>query len=168
MKRGLVWLWDPRITWDICRVGQDFNKVRCASCGHVFGDDGRAGTSPLLPCPGCGGTPRRIAIEVSDVISGRDSLEVKGGRRPGLRRPDKKRPYVEATFGRLELHRDEARWVVRDKVVNRADDQYHEVVKDVETGTIVHECHEPLSRHTEHGDARKSSSEGQGKKPGAP
>lgn len=147
-------------------MGQNSIQVRCVSCGHVFGEDSRAVADTLLPCPECGGTVHRIDVQVSDVISGRDSLEIKGSRRPGQKRPDKKRPYVEATFGRMDLHRDEARWVVRDKVVNRADDQYHEVVKDVETGTIVHECHEPLSRHTEHGDARKPSSGGQGREPG--
>jgi hypothetical protein len=142
-------------------MGQDSSQVRCAHCGHAS-DHHRAVSENRSRCPECGGTAREINVRVSDAISVRDPLEVKGGRRPG-----KKKPYVEASFGELDWHRDEARWSVRNKVVNRADDEYHEVITDLESGNVVHECHEPLSRHTGHGDARKPSPS-QRKKPRTP
>lgn len=135
-------------------MGQDPNNVRCASCGNLDDYDvGADDTRP--PCPKCGSTAREIAVEISDEISGWDTVRVRGGRQrnePGGR----KRPYVEAVFGKRELTVSTGHVAARTKVENRRDDLYSEVVTDVETGEILHECHEPLSKHKGHGDARKS------------
>lgn len=37
--------------------------------------------------------------------------------------------------------------VHRSRIVNREKDEYHEVVKKYGSEEIIHECHEPLSRH---------------------
>jgi hypothetical protein len=43
----------------------------------------------------------------------------------------------------------------REKTENRRDDRYTEVVKDPDTGEIIHECDEPLRAHRGHGSAKK-------------
>ena len=37
--------------------------------------------------------------------------------------------------------------VYEDRIIDRRKDEYHQIVKDVETGKILHEEHEPLSQH---------------------
>jgi predicted nucleic acid-binding Zn-ribbon protein len=147
-----------RIDCEICALretfvfmGQESSQARCIQCGHTFDDNGTVSEN-RSPCPDCGVVARETSVQVSDTIEIWDSLKVKGSRRPG-----KKKRYVEASFQERDWHRDEARWTLRTKVVNRADDEYHEVITDLESGNVVHECHEPLSRHTGHGSARQPS-----------
>lgn len=140
-------------SWEHFSVGQESNKVRCATCGqdldgHVFG---AAEVRP--PCSKCDSVARELAVKISEEISGWDTVGVRGGRRryePGGR----KRPYVEAVFGKRQLTVSTGHVAARTKVENRRDDLYSEVVKNVETGEILHECHEPLSEHKGHGTAR--------------
>jgi hypothetical protein len=40
------------------------------------------------------------------------------------------------------------------RIIDREKDLYKEVVKDPDTGEIVHECEEPLSQHIGHGTAK--------------
>lgn len=37
--------------------------------------------------------------------------------------------------------------VDKHRIIDRARNEYHEVVKDAKTGRIIHETHEPLSQH---------------------
>lgn len=46
------------------------------------------------------------------------------------------------------------KYMHREKTENRRDDRYTEVVKDPDTGEIIHEVDEPLSEHRGHGSAR--------------
>jgi predicted RNA-binding Zn-ribbon protein involved in translation (DUF1610 family) len=135
-------------------MGEDPKYVRCASCGHVLEDQDADAAEIRHPCPQCGSTARQIDVRISDEISGSDPVNARGGRQrnePGGR----KRPYVEAVFGKRELTFSTGRVSTRTKVENRRDDLYSEVVADAETGEIIHECREPLSQHRGHGDARK-------------
>lgn len=45
-------------------------------------------------------------------------------------------------------------WGTLERTVDRVRDTYDEVVRDSD-GNIIHECHEPLSKHLGHGDDRK-------------
>lgn len=63
------------------------------------------------------------------------------------------KPYEEILDGD-SLHRDSQSWRNRRRIIDRANDAYHEVITD-QDGTAVHECHEPLSEHQGHGSARK-------------
>jgi hypothetical protein len=47
------------------------------------------------------------------------------------------------------------KWMHREKSENRRDDRYTEVVKDPETGKIVHKADEPLTKHRGHGSAKQ-------------
>jgi hypothetical protein len=74
-------------------------------------------------------------------------MGLKGRRREGGR------PYFEAVSG-ADLQRKSGKWMHLERVVDRENDNYREVVKDPETGAIIHECEEPLSKHQGHGAAK--------------
>jgi hypothetical protein len=50
---------------------------------------------------------------------------------------------------------DRQKWLHREKTENRRDNRYTEVVKDPDTGEIVHEVDGPLTDHRGHGSARR-------------
>jgi len=58
--------------------------------------------------------------------------------------------FVGADWGRALK-----RWMHKVRVFNRRDGEYHEVVTDPETGTIIREKHEPLPDHWGHGSAKR-------------
>ena len=64
------------------------------------------------------------------------------------------RPFLEAVHDKLEWFRKLGRWHQVTRIVNRRDDEYHEVIVDGQTGEVVREVHEPLSQHRGHGSAR--------------
>jgi len=39
--------------------------------------------------------------------------------------------------------------------VDHKSGQYQEIVIDTKTGEVIHQCAEPLPKHTEHGSAKK-------------
>ena len=43
----------------------------------------------------------------------------------------------------------------KERLIDRAKDHYKEVVTDPDTGSVVHQCDEPLSQHRGHGSAKK-------------
>jgi hypothetical protein len=65
---------------------------------------------------------------------------------------------------RLKFHsgdsywHDGQRWVQREMLADRNNDQYREIIVDPLTGEVIHFCEEPLSAHQGHGDARKKPS----------
>ena len=44
--------------------------------------------------------------------------------------------------------------VHKERLIDRKGDKYKELVKDLETGEVIYETDEPLSKHTGHGSAR--------------
>jgi hypothetical protein len=54
-----------------------------------------------------------------------------------------------------DLHRKSGKWMKKERLINRAEDRYKEVITDPETGGVVHHCDEPLSQHRGHGSAKK-------------
>ena len=43
----------------------------------------------------------------------------------------------------------------KDRVIDRVNDRYFESVIDSDTGKVIHECEEALSKHFAHGSAKK-------------
>lgn len=86
-----------------------------------------------------------IRIFISETIRVRDSLRLRK-RRPGIGGF-----LVEIISGwfptRGELAKKLPEGVDKSRVVDREKDEYHEVVKKYGTNKIIHECHEPLSKH---------------------
>ena len=66
----------------------------------------------------------------------------------------KKNPRVEFKVG-ASYSRAKNKWMHREMYVDKRQDQYREVVSDPDTGEVIHQCDEPLSKHRGHGDAKR-------------
>jgi hypothetical protein len=53
-----------------------------------------------------------------------------------------------------DLHHDSGKWMYMEQVVDREKNSYKKIFKDPETGTVIHECEEPLDKHKGNGPAR--------------
>ena len=69
----------------------------------------------------------------------------------------KKNPRVECKVGASYSH-DKKKCMHREMYVDKRQDQYREVVSDPDTGEVIHQCEEPLSKHRGHGDAKPGRS----------
>jgi predicted nucleic acid-binding Zn-ribbon protein len=120
-------------------------KVTCAGCGATATDTLDSKSFP--PCPKCGSTSRHAAIELEDKVEVHDRLDGKS------KRPTAKDPDVEVRTGD-DPYVAKGTWAEKERRVDRPGDWYDEVVKDKETGEVLHECHEPLSKHVGRGSAK--------------
>lgn len=69
------------------------------------------------------------------------------------KRKDKGKPFVEQVSGD-DFQRKSEKWVHIDRIIDREQDIYKELVTDPKTGEIIHKCEEPLSKHQGHGSAK--------------
>src|SRR6266851_954614 len=123
--------------------------VRCSVCGYSFEDFAAAlREAGRSPCPICGNSNRTAFLELHDTASAHESMGLKARDVAGGR------PFLEAVHDKLEWFRKLGRWHQVTRIVNRRDDEYHEVSVDGLTGEVVREVHEPLSQHRGHGSAR--------------
>ena len=70
------------------------------------------------------------------------------------KRPGKKKPYVES-ISSPSMSSKLGKPVHHERLIDRDADYYHEKVTDYETGEIIHEQSEPLSKHVGHGSDKK-------------
>jgi hypothetical protein len=70
------------------------------------------------------------------------------------KRPGEKKPFVEAKNGPNHSHRL-GKAVEHERLIDRDNDRYSERVTDYESGEIIHQADEPLSKHQGHGSAKK-------------
>ena len=125
----------------------DTNSVRCGNCGLQLDEDASTSTENRLPCPACNSLTRAIDVSVYDEVTTKERLGMKGRHRDGGK------PFIEQVHG-ADWHRDTRTWRHIDRIIDRENDKYYEVVKDPKTGEILHECQEPLSKHRDHGAAK--------------
>lgn len=119
--------------------------VQCKDCGYTGGDDFKR-PDGILQCPNCRSS--NLQIHVMDTVQGHEKIGLKAYR------DGQTRAYRELIQGE-ELYRREGKWVRKYRLIDREADEYHECVTDPETGQIIHECKEPLSRHRGHGSAKR-------------
>ncbi len=86
-----------------------------------------------------------IHISFSDTINIRDSLQLKV-KQQGIR------GFVSKIWSgwfptKGALAKELPHGVELSRVVDKGKNEYHEIVKDYKTKKVVHECHEPLSKH---------------------
>lgn len=130
----------------------DLGAVKCLACHADLPSDW--GRSARQPCPKCGSGRLAITIENVERISLHECLE---GRFKDSNLSSRKNPRVTFQVGD-SYWRDGEKWVKKNRLVDRDRDLYQEVVTDPETGTVIHQCEEPLSEHRGHGSAKRSPS----------
>ena len=101
----------------------------------------------------CGSTTSHIEITIEDTIKLYDSMEWEANDANLSSRNKQKKTRVEGKSGHEWSHRLQ-KMVYKERLIDRKDNRYKELVKDLETGEVIHEADEPLSKHTGHGSAK--------------
>jgi hypothetical protein len=86
--------------------------------------------------------PSRVGLDQ------RPRLSLKARRKPG----DK--PFREGKYGD-DLYRKTGKWNELERTIDRANDRYREKITDPETGDVIRDLDEPLSKHRGRGDAKR-------------
>lgn len=122
------------------------SRIRCGECGKLLVERSDLQPEERPPCPLCGSRARRFEIELCSRLHIRSGLRTRARHETG-------RWFVDQ-FAGSEYSVGRGRWMDKLRRIDREADWYEEVVTDPETGKILHETHEPLSRHRGHGSAR--------------
>lgn len=116
----------------------------CPKCGFEYDNLNKP------DCPQCG--QKNISLNLSSSINLQVDLCYKGKSNEKIN----KRPSFEFKGGNEVNHRLKVK-VDRNYHIDRANDRYHEIVKDKKTGEIIYRVDEKLSDHMNHGDAKKAN-----------
>jgi len=120
----------------------------CANCKKPLPDD--LPDQPRAPCPHCGSTSRSYTESLVDGIVAHDGHRAKV-KRPSL--PSAKKLRAD-TYSGVEHSHKHGKLVRVHRTIDKDNDRYTERVIDIQTGEILHECDEPLSKHINHGTAK--------------
>ena len=135
-------------------------RVNCSDCGEPLPLE-LASSREKPPCASCGSTARTIMVTVEDTITLHEKIgwETNDPNLPSRKKQKKTR--VEGIAG-SEWSDSLQKMVHKERLIDRKNDRYREVVKDTKTGDVIHEVDEPLSQHTGHGSAKsqKASTSG--------
>jgi len=129
----------------------DKKVVKCEDCDLMIEEDSDTAVDNRLPCPACGSLKRSFHVTIHDSFTAHEKIGMKGchaGRR---------KPFIEQIQG-SDLHRKSGKWMNLERIIDRENNTYHEVVTNPETGEVLHECKESLSQHVGHGTARNKDS----------
>lgn len=88
-----------------------------------------------------------MTLEINDAVSVDDLLK---GKIIDPSLPSKKKKRVEFIQGN-EIRKKDGEMINKERLIDKRNDKYKEVVTDPETGEILHYCEEPLSVHQGHG-----------------
>ncbi len=122
----------------------------CGSCGAPIDEPSNTAPEERKPCPSCGSTSRQIRVELAEALEFHASLGYKA------KSQGKGKPYLEGRTGD-DLYRKTGKWMLLERVIDRAKNWYKKLITDPETGKVVHRCEEPLTDHRGHGSAKKKS-----------
>jgi phage FluMu protein Com len=125
----------------------DQKVVRCGDCNIILEEDSGITVEDRQPCPACGSLKRLCHLTIHDSCTFHEKIGMKGRHKEG------RKPYIEQVHG-ADLHRKSEKWMNLERIIDRDNDIYHEVVTNPETGEVIHECKESLSKHVGHGSAR--------------
>ena len=138
--------------------------LNCSNCGEPLPLE-IASSQDKPPCAKCGSTARHVTVTVEDSIT----LDERVGwetNDPNLgSRKKQKKTRVEGSTG-SEWSARFQKMVHKERLIDRKNNTYEELVTDRDTGEVIHKVNEPLSQHTGHGSAKtpnasdKEASEG--------
>lgn len=132
----------------MCFGRKKMETVLCGVCKTEFQDRANVQADARASCPSCGSTARSflhtVAVDVTSLVT----LNYEG------RRGGKGKPFVIGKLG-VDLFVKLEKWVHLERVIDRANDRYKEVVTDPTSKEVIHRCEEPLSQHQNHGSAKK-------------
>lgn len=124
-------------------------KVTCGNCRATLDEPSNLVPSLREPCPECGSRSRCFEVLLESELLVRGKLGAKA-----WRGGERRKPFLETIKGN-DLFIKLGKWVKLERIIDRENDRYKEIVTDPETGKIIHQCEEPLSQHEGHGSAKE-------------
>ncbi len=121
--------------------------VLCGKCKLALKEDPHIQPDQRIPCPSCGSTARIFQVTIHDSLMMKAKLGMKA------KHSSRGKPFIEEVTGD-DLYRKTNKWMNLSRVYDHEKDLYKEIITDPITGEVVHECIEPLSKHTGHGTAK--------------
>jgi len=136
----------------------DADAVRCAKCGEAIPEEPGLPLEDRMPCPACGSTARAFAKVFHEVVEVHAFVDGKK-RAAGLASKKKVRVHLQQGD---QLNHETGLWVLKERRIDKdaSPAWYFERITDPETGEVIHECSEPLDKHTGHGGAEPSERRG--------
>ena len=116
------------------------NGYFCKECGHRKWLYQWFKTKYCLYCKRI--TLNNVFISVSDSIKIRDSIRLKKNKKTSKRFLD----FISG-WSNNTTTKDSKYGVDKKRIIDKEKNEYHEVVKDLRTGKIIRDCHEPLTKH---------------------
>lgn len=92
-----------------------------------------------------------INIRVGDTMTIHNGIKVRF-------KEQRVQGYISKIISGDALRGSTGTWTHKGRVIDRKNDWYEEVVTDLETGAIIHQCAERLSEHQGHGSAEAHTS----------
>lgn len=124
--------------------------IFCGVCKAEFQDEANVAVERRRACPSCGSTARLFLSTVAVEVTPQVTFNYRG------RRGGKGNPFVIGKVG-ADLFVKLQKWVHLERVIDRANERYKEVVTDPTDNEVIHRCEEPLSKHQNHGSAKQRS-----------
>ena len=129
-------------------------NVVCSDCGEIH-SPGITSSAEIKSCPVCESSNQSVSLSLSDRIEVTDQLKVTAQDPTLPSNTQKKRHQTEIIQG-SEWSVSHQKMVHKERLIDKPNNKYTELVVDPDTGEIIHWCEEPLSHHTGHGDAKAS------------
>lgn len=123
------------------------NIARCGKCGMELNKANEIQPDQTTPCPSCGSTSKQFDIPHQEGIIAGDENGIKAKHNKG------EKPFIEQISG-SELNHGTGRFVNKFRVIDRDNDIYVEIIRDLDTGKAIRCSIELLSDHINHGYAK--------------
>ena len=124
----------------------------CATCRTPLDESPGTPVEDRRPCPTCGSSSRHLELSVTSTLNVYGMIGLKA------RDAGSRKPFREVKSG-YELYAETGEWRKVHRVIDRAGNQYNEVIRSAE-GEVIREVHERLSDHRDRGAARRRSTKG--------
>ncbi|MBW9172919.1 hypothetical protein K2F43_17070 [Clostridium estertheticum] len=120
----------------------DSENMKCSECGEIIIDKNTV-------CPKCGSNKKTISMFFFEDLRGLMHNRLSGK----VKKKGIKKPTEEFIYGDEKCVSNNT-WVDKTRIIDRVNNEYTEIVKNNETGEIIHECQESLKDHYDHGSAK--------------
>ncbi len=122
--------------------------IKCSNCDTDLPRNWSSFTKKI--CPKCDSNRTTTTINIVDNFSFKKNIK---GKVKNKKYNSKKNPRYKFFHGD-ELRKNDGKWMLKDRIIDKDNDKYFEKVTDPEIGEVIHYTEEPLSEHFHHGSAK--------------
>lgn len=129
-------------------------SVECSNCHGALPREW-ANDATEHPCPSCGSIGKIVKVEIQEEVG----VELHDNIRAKLKDPafpSSKNPRVDI-FAGDDLRKSDRKWMQKERIIDKDNNKYKEVVIDPNSGETIYHNEEPLTDHYGHGSAKFKS-----------